>query len=142
MKDKVSKFAPWVAVLAAVLFLTCCGGACKHAHSATPEPALSGSIGVQSQFSTGPWSFDEQFSQVFGEFKITNFAGPINMFGDVYHNMKQRPGMWEESNFRLGLSAPLTRDNMLECFSFWERRYRTNDNRYVVGMRLNFDSKL
>lgn len=104
------------------------------ANTADAAP-FTGSIGIQAPALT-PDRLQEQTPQFCLDLNFPAVIGDLSLWGQWEHSLKDGALYERENKFRIGGDLPLA--GHLGLYSFWERRYSTNDNRVVVGCRLNF----
>jgi len=107
---------------------------CGMTHAANAAP-FTGSISIETPVRTPDFKADDSAALLF-DLRLPDLIGPITVWGNLEHRLKDECFRDFDSKFRIGGDIPLL-DN-LTLYSYFERRYAYNLNRIVVGARLNF----
>lgn len=103
------------------------------------SPAFSapfnGSIALQAP-ALDPDRLQDDSAQVCLDLRLPNVLGPLSFFTRLEHSLRDDFPYTKENKLRLGGDIPL--HGNLSLYSFWERRYSTDQNRVVVGCKLSF----
>lgn len=116
-----------------ILFLICIF--CTFSYSPVYAAPFAGSISLQAP-ALEPDRLQDDSAQVCLDLRLPNVLGPLSLFTRVEHSLRDDFPFTKENKLRLGGDIPL--HGNLSLYSFWERRYSTNENRVVVGCKLSF----
>ncbi len=71
------------------------------------------------------------------DLKLSNLIGPVGLFGGAKVNLRDGLPWNVENRFWVGLELPTSNSGFV-TYTYFERRWNVNDNRFVVGCRYNF----
>jgi hypothetical protein len=123
-------------LLVMLLVLPLLSGFCGTAQAA--DRVVTGSIGVETPIGT-PDRRQDDSTQFKLNVNFKNLVGPFNLFGGGLVATKKGLPWAGENRFNIGLELPIG-DQGLLAYSYFERRFDLNDNRFVAGVRYNFRS--
>jgi hypothetical protein len=122
-----------LAILALVAMLGCCP-AMSHAagHTAT------GYLGLETPLDiVGNDRPQDNSPMLKGELHLANLLGPVGLYGGANLNLRKGLPWSKENKLWTGLELPIGHQGLV-AYSYFERRFDTADNRYVIGCRYNF----
>lgn len=125
----------WCAVLAAILALLVI---CWPRPAAASDLKVDGYLGLQGPVSFTPERANERSNEVVGGLAVSRLPLKLRLDVDARWSLRENPDTESKPLVKAQLSAPLDRAERLWVFTFYERRIRTEDDRWVAGVRYNF----
>jgi len=129
---------PFVLLLMMLLALTVIVGCCPATSHAASRMA-TGYIGLE----TPTWVTDDRpqddSPMVKGELHLNRLFGPVGLYGGANINLRKGLPWCKENKLFTGLEVPVGKQGLV-AYTYFERRFDTADNRYVIGCKYNFKS--
>lgn len=99
-----------------------------------------GSIGIETPIGMTPNRPQDNTPTVLGNLHLTHLLGPVGVYGAFQVQTKRGVPYQRENKFQVGVEAPLTSLGLtgVTAYSYFERRFDTMDNRFMVGCRWGF----
>ena len=98
-----------------------------------------GSVGIETPLGSPDRPQDDTTSLV-GDLHLTHLVGPLGVFAAGQLQLHKGFPYDKENKFRVGLEAPLGVSG-LTAYTYFERRFDTVDNRFMVGCRWGFNQR-
>lgn len=95
----------------------------------------TGFIAVETPLGSPDRAQDDS-SMVLGRLTLNNIAGPFGLFLGGQVNFRKGLPFNSENKAFVGIEAPLA--GGYTVYTFAERRFNLNDNRFIAGIRYNF----
>lgn len=121
-----------MALIAGVLFASVMPQASAEDRNATGYLALETPLG-------SPDRAQDDSPMVLGRLTLNNLFGPFGVFVGGQVNFRKGDPWCSENKAVVGIEAPLR--GGYTVYTFGERRFNLNDNRFVAGIRYNFSGK-
>lgn len=99
---------------------------------------LVGSLSIETPVGMTPDRPQDNTPSVLGDLHVTNLLGPVGVFFAGQIQTKKGLPYDRENKFRTGLELPLGYSG-LTVYTYFERRFDTADNRFMVGCRWGFN---
>jgi len=133
MKLRTSFLTLMVLLLALTVVVGCCP-AISHAASRT----ATGYIGLETPLDVvGNDRPQDNSPMVKGELHLNRLFGPVGLYGGANINFRKGLPWAKENKLWTGLELPIGHQGLV-AYSYFERRFDTADNRYVIGCKYNF----
>lgn len=98
-----------------------------------------GSVGLQTPIGMTPQHASENTPQLVWSLKLNNVVEKFSVFTSGQFSLRDNAPFAAESKYQVGIEHPLFGN--LVAYSFFERRFEVDQNRYVAGVRYNFGGK-
>jgi hypothetical protein len=99
---------------------------------------LNGSIGIETPLGSPDRPQDDSPMVKF-DLHLNRFLGPVGLYGGANVNTNKGLPWSKENKFWAGVEAPIGKQGLV-AYSYFERRFDLNDNRFMVGAKFNFHS--
>jgi hypothetical protein len=98
---------------------------------------VTGSIGIETPIGQAPDRPQDDSPMVKVDLHLNRLIGPLGLYGGANVNTKAGLPWTKENKFWTGFELPIGTQGLV-AYSYFERRYNVNANRFMIGCRYNF----
>lgn len=117
-------------------------GACSDSAPVLAPPSYGhhaiGYLALENPFGQPPGRASDDAPSVIGSLAVPNLVGRFGLFTAGQIQLRKGAPFSSNNYVDLGLSYSITKD--LTAYTYAERRFNVNENRFVAGVRYNFDA--
>jgi hypothetical protein len=100
---------------------------------------VTGSIGIETPIGQTPDRPQDDSPMVKLDLHLNRLIGAFGFYGGANVNTKAGLPYMTENKFWTGIELPIGKQGLV-AYSYYERRYDVNANRFMIGCRYNFHS--